>query len=115
MKRITILAILVAVSSAVSAHMMNGNMGGSVTVQKQASDSDDSASKGEGNQEGHAQVQTFCAGCHQPPNPGQHTPQEWPQVVERMQSYMQKQRRRLPNSSEVKHILQYLDNSQEDN
>ncbi len=115
MKRITMLAILITISGTVSAHMMNGNMGGSVMAQKQASDSHDSASKTESDQKGHALTQTFCTGCHQPPNPGQHTPEEWPQVVEKMQGYMQRQRRRLPDSSEVKHILRYLDNSKADN
>jgi cytochrome c5 len=115
MKRITMLAILVAISGAANAHMMDGNMGGSVTAQKQASDSHDSTSKTTSDKKGHALTQIFCTGCHQPPNPGQHTPQEWPQVVERMQTHMQKQRRRLPNSSEVKHILRYLDNSEADN
>ena len=108
MKRITILALLIATSSAASAQMMNGNMmGRSAMSQEQPSRSQDAANK----QNGYAVTQTYCTGCHQPPDPRQHTPQEWPRVIERMQTYMQQQRRRLPASSEVKLILQYLDNS----
>ena len=110
MRRSMLLVMLIVASNIASAHMMNGSMGRGA---QQPSTQDDSNKTTTG-QKGYALTQTYCTGCHQPPNPVQHTPQQWPQVIERMQRYMQQQRRRLPDSSEVKLILQYLDNSQTD-
>ena len=30
-------------------------------------------------------LQTYCSGCHGPPSPDAHSPDEWPAVVARMQ------------------------------
>jgi cytochrome c553 len=104
---------LIAISSAANAQMMNGGMGmkNGTTDQQQPSSSQASANASASHHNGYAETQTFCTGCHQPPTPSQHTANEWPQVIERMQKYMQKQRRRLPNSSEIKLVLEYLDDS----
>jgi hypothetical protein len=108
------LAVLFIVSGLANAHMMSGNMGGGTMAKEQPSDSQGSTKKSASSQKGYAQVHTFCTGCHQPPNPQQHTPKQWPLVLERMQAHMQRQRMRLPDSSEVKLILEYLDDSKTD-
>jgi len=117
MRQIISITLLIIVSGLASAHMMKGGMGmeNDSATQQQPSNSRASANTSASHHDGYAKTQTFCTGCHQLPNPGQHTARQWPQVIERMQTYMQQQRRRLPNSSEVKLILQYLDNSQADN
>lgn len=114
MRQILVLTTLLIVSGLASAQMMNGGMGMSNRAddQKQSSSSQGSANTSASHHNGYAETQRFCTGCHQAPNPSQHTAKEWPQVIERMQGYMQKQRRRLPNSSEIKLVLEYLDDSE---
>lgn len=59
---------------------------------------------------GYGLVQTFCVECHQSPSPAQHTPAEWPAVLDRMQHYMQAQHRPVPTAADRKLILEYLSN-----
>lgn len=58
---------------------------------------------------GYELVQSYCAQCHQAPNPVQHTAAEWPSVLARMQHYMQQQHRPVPNNADRKLMLDYLD------
>lgn len=64
--------------------------------------------------QGYNLTRQFCTGCHQAPNPSQHTAAEWPQVLSRMQAYMQQQRRNAPDANEKQSILNYLGNSNSD-
>ena len=52
---------------------------------------------------------TFCAECHAPPDPGQHSPGEWPAVVKRMEGYMAAQGKPAPSPAELQSILAYLE------
>lgn len=114
MKRTILSILLIVTSGAAGAQMMGSGMGSSMMNQKSPSTSSESTSKSPADKtKGYTETQTFCSQCHKPPVPEQHTPEEWPGVVERMQGYMQKKMMRLPESSELKLILEYLDNSKD--
>lgn len=51
---------------------------------------------------------TFCARCHVPPNPMQHTAEQWPMVVDRMQQYMHQRGMRMPDPVQAEALLEYL-------
>ena len=52
--------------------------------------------------------QQTCAQCHALPDPRQHSPSEWPAVVERMRSNMGAMGKRVITEDEKKEILAYL-------
>lgn len=52
---------------------------------------------------------TFCGECHALPDPGQHSPGEWPAVVKRMEGYMAARGKPAPNPAELRSILAYLE------
>jgi len=49
-----------------------------------------------------------CAQCHALPDPKQHTPQEWPAVITRMQKNMSVMRRPAPTRQTLKKIAGFL-------
>lgn len=57
---------------------------------------------------GAALFQQTCAQCHALPDPKQHSPSEWPDVVERMRSNMEAMGKRVITEDEMKEILAYL-------
>jgi cytochrome c5 len=52
--------------------------------------------------------QQTCAQCHALPDPKQHSPTEWPAVVERMRSNMEAMGKRVITEDEKEKILAYL-------
>jgi mono/diheme cytochrome c family protein len=58
--------------------------------------------------EGRDRFRTVCARCHALPDPGQHTPDEWPAVVERMRENMRKMEVAEPSDEEAAAIVRYL-------
>jgi len=49
-----------------------------------------------------------CSQCHALPDPGQHTVQEWPSVVQRMKTHMEEYGLPVPAEDELAGILLYL-------
>ena len=49
-----------------------------------------------------------CARCHALPNPRQHTADQWPAVVARMEQHMQQARQPLPPEDEIREINRFL-------
>lgn len=49
-----------------------------------------------------------CAQCHALPDPKQHTSQEWPTVVARMQKNMSVMGKIIPNKATIKEITGFL-------
>lgn len=82
--------------------MMHGGMMGS------SSNSAGGDSDSNGNSWGHQLVTRYCAQCHTPPSPSQHTADQWPPVVSRMENYMRQQGRSVPTADETKAIEEYL-------
>lgn len=58
--------------------------------------------------EGRDRFRTVCARCHALPDPGQHTPEEWPAVVERMRENMAKMEVPEPSAEDMAAIVRYL-------
>jgi len=65
--------------------------------------------------EGVKLLSTYCTQCHDLPAPGLHTADEWPAVVQRMNSRMQimadrgmMHNARAPSKAEIESILAYL-------
>lgn len=52
--------------------------------------------------------QQICSRCHALPDPKQHTPSEWPAVVERMRSNMLAMGKRVITEQEREEIVDYL-------
>ena len=49
-----------------------------------------------------------CARCHALPNPRQHTADQWPAVVARMEQHMQQARQPLAPEDEIREINKFL-------
>ena len=49
-----------------------------------------------------------CAGCHPLPNPAQHTADQWPGVVARMEQHMRQAGQALPGKDEITQIDKFL-------
>jgi cytochrome c553 len=49
-----------------------------------------------------------CSGCHSLPDPRQHSAQQWPSVVSRMELYIRRQGMALPPKQEVAQIESFL-------
>ena len=52
--------------------------------------------------------QEFCIQCHAMPDPRQHTAQQWPYVVARMNNYMHYRRMPAPDTQQTNEIIRYL-------
>ena len=53
-------------------------------------------------------VQRFCIQCHALPDPRQHTAQEWPYVVARMNNYMHYRYMPAPDPQQMNEIIEFL-------
>jgi mono/diheme cytochrome c family protein len=59
-------------------------------------------------------VKQYCTQCHGLPSPAQHTADDWPAVVVRMQVHMRETNNngtmpiRIPSQSKIKEIIDYL-------
>lgn len=51
---------------------------------------------------------TTCAQCHALPDPKQHTAQEWPAVVTRMQRNMVAMGKSVPDKATLEEIIEFL-------
>lgn len=58
--------------------------------------------------EGRERFRTVCTRCHALPDPGQHSPGEWPAVVERMRGHMEEMEIPEPSDEEASAIVRYL-------
>ncbi len=58
--------------------------------------------------EGAFQLLWFCSICHSPPDPAQHTSEEWRGVVERMEGYRRLQGRQDLTASEKEALIKFL-------
>ncbi len=47
--------------------------------------------------------------CHAPPSPAQHSADQWPAVVSRMEHYMARRGGRVPTPEQTKAIEEYLE------
>lgn len=52
--------------------------------------------------------QEICSQCHALPDPGRHTSQEWPTVVEQMKGYMKSMGKPVPNEQKLREIVKFL-------
>lgn len=93
---------IVGVTALLAATAAAGAGGGS------SSSSADGESDSNDNSRGHQLVTRYCAQCHVLPSPGQHTADQWPSVVSRMENYMRQQGWRVPTANEAKAIEEYL-------
>lgn len=94
----TCVATLVAVPSANARMGMGGMMGGTEATPNSAP----------ANSPGARMVQQYCSACHVPPEPGAHTPDEWPAVVQRMKRYMVQTGRPVPGTDAMTKLMEYL-------
>jgi hypothetical protein len=53
-------------------------------------------------------VHRFCIQCHALPDPRQHTAQEWPYVVARMNNYMHYRYMPAPDQQQMNEIIEFL-------
>ncbi len=60
---------------------------------------------------GYREAKIICSQCHQMPFSDQHIPAAWPGVIERMESYIQAGRRRMPTRQEHEAILNFFQNN----
>ena len=105
LRKIVGVAALLAATAAAGAGMSmmrGGMMGSSPSSAGGDSDSND-------NSRGHQLITQYCAQCHAPPSPSQHTADQWPPVVSRMENYMRQQGRGVPTADETKAIEEYLE------
>lgn len=58
--------------------------------------------------EGRDAFQRACSRCHALPDPGQHTPEEWPGVVERMRRNMERMDVEGISDAEERRVVRYL-------
>ena len=58
--------------------------------------------------EGRATFGRACSRCHALPDPDQHTPEEWPAVVERMRGHMERMEVEGISDAEAEQIVRYL-------
>lgn len=49
-----------------------------------------------------------CSRCHALPDPAQHTPAQWPAVVERMRQHLNEQKGAIPSNDALQQIVGYL-------
>lgn len=59
---------------------------------------------------GYQEAKTFCSQCHSLPFGDQHPPAAWPDVVARMEGYMQSSKRMMPNQTQREAIITYFQN-----
>lgn len=57
---------------------------------------------------GFSEARRVCAQCHALPNPDQHPPAAWPDVVARMESYIRGSNKRPPTDSEREALIGYF-------
>ncbi len=50
----------------------------------------------------------YCSQCHVLPDPGQHTADKWPGVVERMKGHMKSMGKQVPDEKSLREILGFL-------
>jgi cytochrome c2 len=50
-----------------------------------------------------------CARCHELPDPGQHSPDDWAAVVIRMRQHMVQMLGQSPSQSDVQEVILYLE------
>ena len=110
------LAVTLLMTSGVcGAGMMGGGMmGGGMMAPGGAQSSEPPKTADQETDKGYALTQEYCIQCHQPPNPRQHTAREWPQVVVRMEGYMQRQGRTVPSQADSRLIIEYLEKNAND-
>jgi cytochrome c5 len=58
---------------------------------------------------GRSLYQNTCARCHELPDPGQHSGNDWPAVVMRMRQHMVQMLQYSPSQSDVQEIILYLE------
>ena len=58
--------------------------------------------------EGREDFRRACSRCHALPDPGQHTPEEWPEVVERMRRNMERMDVEGISDTETRRVVRYL-------
>lgn len=58
--------------------------------------------------EGRERFRTVCTRCHALPEPDQHTPEEWPAVVQRMRENMREMEVAEPSGEDMTAIVRYL-------
>jgi hypothetical protein len=107
MRRLNVLIMLSIMSGLASAGMMGNGMGGMMGPQN-SPPSPPPKNADPATRKGYNLTLQYCAQCHVPPNPNQHSAADWPQVVTRMQGYMQQQRRQVPSAAKRQLILEYL-------
>jgi len=61
---------------------------------------------------GAAAYENYCTGCHALPDPAQHTPSEWSDVLHRMQRNMQIMQFKAPSADNLMQIQLYLHSAQ---
>ncbi len=91
--------------------MMGGGMMGGMTGRMMGAESlpaIPAESLPEHGSQGARLVASYCGRCHGIPNPGMHRAAGWPGVVDRMLQNMTSNRVALPDSSEARAILVYL-------
>jgi cytochrome c5 len=60
---------------------------------------------------GRATFSQVCSRCHSLPDPRQHSPDDWPAVVMRMETRMQQMQVNRPQQAQMQEILAYLQQS----
>ncbi len=63
--------------------------------------------------EGEQLTQQYCTQCHALPSPEQHSAQQWPYVVNRMERYMRNRGVAMPDDNDTSAILDYLGSDSE--
>lgn len=82
--------------------MMGSTSSGHNNTEQQA------PSQGETIARGEQLEQEFCIQCHAMPDPQQHTVQEWPYVVARMNNYMHYRYMPAPDPQQTDEIINFL-------
>lgn len=62
------------------------------------------------NTPGYQEAKNFCSQCHSLPFGDQHPPAAWPDVVARMEGYIQTQKRKMPSQAEHDAIVNFFQN-----
>ena len=81
---------------------------GMMGAPRAAPPTEDAASPDNDSPDGARLTQQFCGVCHVPPRPAQHSPEQWPLVVQRMRYYRHNYGLPDMTDQQLKAILDYL-------
>jgi len=99
--------LLLLATYAQSSDMRQGGMMGSGTIGESQGEEQPVQNTNIKYKKGYAQAQSTCSQCHAVPRTGKHSSSQWPNVISRMEGYIEAYNKIMPSKPELKSIINY--------